>query len=72
MVSNRQAMIGEDHCKASSDESVEAFHARLWKIGRDREAWMVQLGHPSNALREIPGSEVFASEAPAREEDPAG
>jgi hypothetical protein len=54
MASNRQAMIGTDHCEAAPDETTEAFHARLRKLAQARGAWMVQLGHPSNALRPLP------------------
>jgi hypothetical protein len=54
MASNRQAMIGRDHYEAAPDETTEAFHARLRKLAKARGAWMVQLGHPSNALRPLP------------------
>ena len=54
MASNRQAMIGMDHYEAAPDETTEAFHARLRKLAQARGARMVELGHPSNALRPLP------------------
>jgi hypothetical protein len=48
MASNREAIIGEDHFEAASDEPVESFHERMRNIAQERGARVVMLGHPEN------------------------
>jgi hypothetical protein len=51
LVSNREALIEDDHYAAIEGETTKDFHRRLRVAARERGVQIIELGDPSNAAR---------------------